>query len=184
VQLVQQRGDARRPLGYRQRVIRHAIDLAHDEAEHGVGEQGGDQCQGITGVLGDVPGRRLGTGPHDAEAPAHTHAPDPRGEPPDVISRARLDVGRRRRGAPEGFEFGVGRIDALADASKIMPIRGDRNRFQLRTCGQAINPSLAPGQNGLLGLQPLLQHLLIGQELFQLRFEGAGIVVGETDVAS
>jgi hypothetical protein len=66
VQIVQgalHRRDARRALGHWQRVIGHALDLAHDERKHPVGKQRGQQRQRITGVLGDVPGpgRRLGT---------------------------------------------------------------------------------------------------------------------------
>jgi hypothetical protein len=183
VQLSLQRSDARRSLAHRQRIVGHALDLGHHEVEHAVREQRGDQCQRITSVLGDVRGRRLSAGPNDAQALAGTDASHLRRKPSQVTPHARLDVGRRRRGAPEGFEFGIGRTDALADASEIMPIAGDRYRLQLRTCGQAIKPCLAGGQNRLLGLQPLLQHLLIGQEPFQFRLEGAGIVVGATDIA-
>jgi hypothetical protein len=75
-------------------------------------------------VLGDVPGRRLGTGPDDAESLAHAHTPHLRREPPHVIPHAGLDVLRRGRGAPERLEFSVGGLDATADASKIMPVRG------------------------------------------------------------
>jgi hypothetical protein len=55
VQLALQHGDARRALSYRQRIVRHALHLRHDEAEHSVGKQRGKQRQRITGVLGDVP---------------------------------------------------------------------------------------------------------------------------------
>ena len=46
---------ARHALGHGQRVIRHALDLAHDEGKHSVGKQRGQQRQWVTGVLGDVP---------------------------------------------------------------------------------------------------------------------------------
>jgi|SRR6516164_11538156 len=58
-----------------------------------------------------------------------------------------------------------------------------RDRLELRACGQAIKPKLARRQNRLLRLQLLLHHLLVGQEPFQLRLEGAGVVVGAMDVA-
>jgi len=45
-------GNTRRALGYRQRVVGHALDFAHDETEHSVGKQRGQQRQRITGVLG------------------------------------------------------------------------------------------------------------------------------------
>jgi hypothetical protein len=55
VQLAFQRSNARRALSHRQRVVAHALDLAHDEGKHSVGKQRGQQRQRITGVLGDVP---------------------------------------------------------------------------------------------------------------------------------
>jgi hypothetical protein len=39
-------GNARQSLGHRQGVIGHPLDLGHDEAEHAVGEQGGEQASG------------------------------------------------------------------------------------------------------------------------------------------
>jgi len=49
-----QRGDARRTLGHRQRVVGPPLNLAHDEGKHSIGKQRGQQGQRITGVLGDV----------------------------------------------------------------------------------------------------------------------------------
>jgi hypothetical protein len=57
VQLAFERGAARRTLRYGQRVAGHALDLAHDQREHSVRKESGQQREGITGVLGDVPGR-------------------------------------------------------------------------------------------------------------------------------
>jgi hypothetical protein len=56
---------------------------------------------------------------------------------------ARLDVVRRGRRTPERVELSNGSLDTLADANEIMPIRGDRDRLELRARGQPIQPSLA-----------------------------------------
>jgi hypothetical protein len=103
LQLALQGGDARRALRHGQGVVRHALDLGHDQREHPVGEQRGQQSQRVAGVLGDVPvpGRRLGAGPDDAQALADADAPHLRREPSNVTSNAGLDVLRRRRSAPQ-----------------------------------------------------------------------------------
>jgi hypothetical protein len=52
--------------------------------------------------------------------------------------------------------------DALADATKIMSIRGDWDRFELRAGRETIKKHIARGQRSLLALQPRLQRLLVG----------------------
>jgi hypothetical protein len=154
VQLTVQDGDARWALRHGQGVVRHALDLAHDEAEHPIWEQHGQQGQRVASVFGYVPGpgRRLGTGKDYTETLAHAHTPHLRREPANVTSNARLDLLRRGRGAPERVKLSDGRRDALADAGKVMPIGSDRDRLKLRPRRQPIQPSLAGGQNGLLGM--------------------------------
>ena len=47
----QRRGNARRALRQRRRVVNHALDLAHDEAEHPVRKVHSKQRQRVAGVL-------------------------------------------------------------------------------------------------------------------------------------
>jgi hypothetical protein len=47
VKLAFKRGDARRAPGHRQRVVGHALDLAHNEGKHSVGKQRGQERQRI-----------------------------------------------------------------------------------------------------------------------------------------
>jgi hypothetical protein len=62
----------------------------------------------------NVPGRRLGTRPHDAQALADADAPNLRREPSQVISNALFDVDRRGRRALQCVKLSNGRLDARA----------------------------------------------------------------------
>jgi hypothetical protein len=121
--------------------------------------------------------------PDDAEAHTDADAPHLRREPSNISPHAGLDVLRRGRCAPERLEFSVGGLDATADASKIVAIRVDWDRLELRVGREAINPCLARGENRLLRLKPLLHCPLVGQEPIQLLFEHVRLVVSATGIA-
>jgi hypothetical protein len=53
-----QRSDARRALGHWQRVVGHALDLAHDEGRHSIGKERGHQGQWVVSARLMPPPRR------------------------------------------------------------------------------------------------------------------------------
>src|SRR5262245_9364984 len=65
-----------------------------------------------------------GTRPDDTKSLADSDALHLRRESPDVIPHAGLDVAGRCRRALQHIELSIGGLDAIADASKIMLIRG------------------------------------------------------------
>src|SRR5262249_30974310 len=115
-------------------------------------------------MFGYVLGSPLGTGPDDTKSLADSDALHLRRESPDVIPHAGLDVAGRCRRALQHIELSIGGLDATADASEIMPIRGDRDRLELCARGEAIQPSLAALDDAHVNRPPGLKCFLLCQQ--------------------